>query len=74
MGWEEIVGENIRRLRLSRGLTQDELAEAAGVAVRFLGGVERGQENPSLSVMGKIAAELGIHPRDLFEDPRRASE
>lgn len=74
MGWEKIVGENVRRLRLSRGLTQDELAEAAGVAVRFLGGVERGQENPSLSVLGKVAAELNVHPRELFQEPADPSE
>jgi len=43
------------------------LAHEIGVDVRYLGGIERGQENPSLNVLTGIAAALGIKPQLLFE-------
>lgn len=66
MRWEEIVGINIRRLRLSRGLTQEELAGRSDIDMRYLGGIERGQENPTVAVVGRIATSLGTHPSELF--------
>lgn len=78
MRWEEIVGINIRRLRLSRGLTQEELAGRSGIDMRYLGGIERGQENPTVAVVGRIATSLGTHPSKLFghgedQDPRNSA-
>lgn len=68
MRWEEIVGQNVRRLRLARKWSQEDLAAAAKVDVRSVGGIERGTQNTTVSVLGKIAAALGGHPRDLFDD------
>lgn len=69
MDWGAIVGRNVRRLRLARELTLDELAEAAGVAVRGLGALERGQANPSLAALGRVAAGLGVPLSELVEEP-----
>lgn len=66
MTWEEIVGANIKDLRKARGLTQERLAADAEMAVRYLAGVERGEENPSLKFLVKIAAALSVSPADLF--------
>ncbi len=68
MRWEEIVGINVKRLRQAKGLTQEVLAHGAEIDTRYVGGIERGQENPSVSVLGRIAAVLGVHPADLLRE------
>ncbi|RYG80360.1 MAG: XRE family transcriptional regulator [Alphaproteobacteria bacterium] len=68
MRWEDRVGENIRRLRRAKGLSQEALAHESGMAMRYLAGIERGEENPSLAFLVRIATALGVTPGDLFED------
>jgi transcriptional regulator with XRE-family HTH domain len=70
MRWEQIVGINVRRLRKVRKLSQEVLAAEAGIDMRYLGGIERGQENPTIAVVGNIAKALGVHPGVLLGDPR----
>lgn len=60
-------GARLRELRNRAGMTQQQLGEAAGVSYKFLGSTERGEENPTLSTIAKLAAALGIEPRELFE-------
>ena len=67
MDWARIVGANVRRLRRDRGLTQEKLALDAAIDLTYLGGIERGSRNPSVAVLGRLAAVLGIDPRDFFE-------
>jgi len=71
MRWAETVGLNVRRLRKARGLTQEKLAEEAGLAMRYLGGIERGEENPSLEALVNLASALSVHPRDLFDETQK---
>lgn len=52
-------GEAVRRLRLEAGLSQEELAERAGKDFTLIGGIERGQRNPSFETLLLIAAGLG---------------
>ena len=66
MEWEAILGANIRRLRKAKGLTQEQLAHEAGMAMRYVAGVERGEENPSLRFLVKIAEALGTEPATLL--------
>ncbi|HEX4198045.1 MAG TPA: helix-turn-helix transcriptional regulator [Caulobacteraceae bacterium] len=68
MTWEQIVGANVRRLRKERGLTQEDVAHPAGISVRYLSGIESGQENPTVAVLGRLAAALGVHPSSLLEN------
>jgi transcriptional regulator with XRE-family HTH domain len=68
MEWQRQVGSNVRRLRKAAGLTQEALAYRAGLAMRYVSGIERGEENPSLAALVKLAAALEAHPRDLFAD------
>jgi transcriptional regulator with XRE-family HTH domain len=68
MRWEEIVGNNVRRLRTKFGLTQEALAHGADIDTRYVGGIERGEENPSVAVLGKIAGVLKVHPAELLRE------
>lgn len=70
MEWETVVGANIRRLRKAKGLTQEQLAHESEIAMRYIAGVERGEENPSLRYLVKIAEALEAEPADLWRrDP-----
>lgn len=69
MSWEKNVGVNVRRLRKERGLSQEELAGEAGIAMRHLGRIERGQGNPTVEILGKLAAVLEVHPSELLTEP-----
>jgi transcriptional regulator with XRE-family HTH domain len=66
MDWEAVVGRNVKRLRTAKKLTQEALAHAAEIDTRYVGGIERGQENPSVAVLGRLADALGVHPAELF--------
>jgi Predicted transcriptional regulators len=68
--WRSIVGGNVRRLRQSVGLTQEQLAFEAHIDLTYVGGIERGQRNPSLLVMVRIAEALKADPISLLERPR----
>lgn len=67
MRWEDQVGANIRRLRKAMGLSQEALAHKAGMSMRFLAGLERGEENPTMTYLVKLANALDVSPADLFE-------
>lgn len=58
--WRKIFGQNVRRLRTQAGLTQEELAFEANIDLTYVGGIERGNRNPSLLVMAKIADALEV--------------
>ena len=49
--WRGIVGRNVRSLRQSAGLTQEQLAFEASIDLTYVGGIERGKRNPSLLAM-----------------------
>lgn len=67
MDWGRIVGRNVRRLRVERKLTQEQLAHESGIDLTYLGGIERGRRNPSVDVLGRLARSLGVHPADLLQ-------
>jgi transcriptional regulator with XRE-family HTH domain len=55
-----IVGANLRRLRVRRGLSLERLAKASGVSRAMLSQVELGQSTPTINVVWKIATALGV--------------
>ncbi len=56
------LGESIRRSREERGLSQEELADAADMHITHLGGLERGVRNPSYTTLLKLAKALRLEP------------
>jgi transcriptional regulator with XRE-family HTH domain len=61
------LGERVRLLRGQRGLSQEKLAERAGLTSKFLGEVERVETNPSTTSIARLAAALSVNVGDLFE-------
>lgn len=60
------VGSIVRRLRRRGGLTLEQLAGSSGVSRAMLSSVERGDKNPTLPVLAKIAAGLGVTMSELM--------
>ena len=52
-------GRAVRDQRMKKGLTQQQLADACGLDISYIGGIERGQRNPTLGVIHSIAMVLG---------------
>jgi transcriptional regulator with XRE-family HTH domain len=59
-------GPEVRRRRKALGLTLEELAERAGLTPNYLGTVETGKRDPSLSTVYGVAKGLRVPPADLF--------
>jgi len=59
------VAMNLREMRKARGLSLDQLAVASGVSRAALSQIETQRTNPSLGVLWKIAAGLGVHFAEL---------
>ena len=65
MDLKEVVAVNLRRLRHAKGMTQEELAEKAGLSSRHIGAVERADDSASITVLGQIANALEVDASEL---------
>lgn len=68
MRGRELVGFNLRRLRVERDISQERLAFDSGVDRSYLGGMERGEENPTVDILDRLAATLSVPLAGLFAD------
>jgi transcriptional regulator with XRE-family HTH domain len=60
-------GKHLRKLRLEQKLTQEELADKAGMHFTYIGQIERGIRNPSLINLYKMAKALGLSMSELLK-------
>ena len=61
-----VFAGNVRRLRTERGLSQEELAEVAGVHRTYIGMLERGEKNVTIYNIERIARALDVPPASLL--------
>jgi transcriptional regulator with XRE-family HTH domain len=61
-----LLGQRIRTLRRLKGWTQQELGDEADVNYKFIGEIERSRQNPSFTILEKIATALGVDLYELF--------
>jgi transcriptional regulator with XRE-family HTH domain len=62
MDLKDTMAVNLRRVRHQKKLTQEDLAELAGLSMRYIGAVERADVSASVTVLGRIADALGVDP------------
>ena len=60
------VGEHVRTLREGKGMLQRELAQTAGLPLRTIGRIERGEVDVRLSTLIKIATALKVDVKELL--------
>jgi transcriptional regulator with XRE-family HTH domain len=60
------LGKRIRTIRQRKAWSLEELAERAGMHVTYLSSIERGHRNPTLNVIGSLAAALGVSLSELL--------
>jgi len=65
------LGRRVRTLRVRRGWTQEELASKAKKHPTYIGGIERGERNPTLTVLADIARAFGVTLDVLLREDRR---
>ncbi|WP_152047149.1 helix-turn-helix domain-containing protein [Aureimonas psammosilenae] len=69
MNARDILGWNLRELRVACGLSQERLALASGIDRAYVGRVERGSENVTLATLEAFAKVLGVPVARLFVEP-----
>ena len=62
----KVFGENVRKHRLERGWSQEELAEKCGLHRTYIGSIERSERNVSLTNIQLIAKGLGVKIEELL--------
>ena len=63
----DTFGQNIRKHRTEKGLSQEALADKADLDSTYISGIERGLRNPGIKNVAKIAKALGITTSELCE-------
>ena len=66
MDLKETMAINLRRIRHGKNLTQEELADLAGLSARYIGAIERADKSATVTVLGQISEALGVEPAELL--------
>jgi transcriptional regulator with XRE-family HTH domain len=66
-----LVGMNVRRIRVDAGIAQDDLALRAGVDRAYVGRLERGDANPTVVTLAKLAKALKVDLEHFFKAATR---
>lgn len=61
------LGLNVRRLREAKGWSQEDYADRAGIHRTYVSDIERGKRNPTVTVVERLAAPLGVSAAMLLE-------
>lgn len=70
----QTLAANVRTYRHARGISQEELADACGLHRTYVGSVERGERNVTLSTLEVLASALGVSVPQLLTPSRNRHE
>jgi transcriptional regulator with XRE-family HTH domain len=65
---QELLAENLKRLRRRLGVSQIELANMCGISNSYVGDIETGKKFPSARVIQILVDTLEVHPHELFKE------
>ncbi|MET4312744.1 helix-turn-helix transcriptional regulator [Bradyrhizobium sp. RT4b] len=68
-----LVAWNVRRIRVDRGIPQEQLAYDAGIDRSYMSGLERQSENPTIDLLDRLAETLGVHLSEFFVQPPKGA-
>jgi len=71
MDMRVLVGQNVKRFRQQKGLTQERFSELSGFTQQYISDLERGRRNPTVVTLFELATALGISHMELVRPPRR---
>ena len=74
MGLRQLFAFNLRRLRVERGLSQEELAHRTGIDRTYVSHLERLRYSPTLDMVERLASSLEVEPLDLLRPSAVATE
>ena len=74
MDMRKLVGRNVKRIRLEKGLTQEQFAERSGFTQQYLSGLEQGKRNPTILSLYELALALGVDQVALVAPDEAAME
>lgn len=65
---QRVVGENLRRYRMAKNLSQEAFAEVLGYHRTYVGGLERGERNLTLRALERLAEAIDVEPLELIRN------
>ena len=65
MDMRKLVRQNVRRIRLEKGLTQEQFCEISGFSQQYVSGLETGRRNPTIVTIYELSKALGVSHLDL---------
>jgi transcriptional regulator with XRE-family HTH domain len=68
-----LVAWNVRRIRVDRGIPQEQLAYDAGIDRSYMSGLERQAENPTIDLLDRLAETLGVQLSEFFVQPPKGA-
>ena len=69
MYMRRLVAQNVKRIRLEKGLTQEQFSEISGFSQQYVSGIETGRRNPTIVTLYELAKALGVSHLDLLQPP-----
>jgi transcriptional regulator with XRE-family HTH domain len=69
MDMRRLVGQNVKRIRLEKSLTQEEFCDISGFSQQYVSGLENGRRNPTIVTIYELAKALGVSHIELVQLP-----
>ena len=70
MGYQELINNNIKNLRIKNGLTQEEFSEKINISIQGLSNIERNRYQPTAETIDRICRVFNITPAELLYNPK----
>ena len=66
MDMRKLVGQNVRRIRQAKGLTQEQFSDSSGFSQQYISSLESGRRNPTVITLYELSQALGVSHLELL--------